>query len=121
MADIINFSLLKFARLAVVPVLNGSVIAGYTAVNFAGSAAFGASEVFAGNIAVFLTYRIGRRNRIIRKFIVFGNLSDESSRSLPVWKLLTEERMEYSTRSVKGLEFVLNVESAEYVVRITYG
>ena len=89
MSYVVNLSLLEFARLTVVPVLNRSVISGNTAVNLARSAALGTSEMLAGDISVFLTYRVRGRNSVIRQFVVFRNLSYERSRRLPIGELLT--------------------------------
>jgi len=58
----VNLSLLVFLSLTVVPVLNGAVVAGDTAVNLGLFTAFGANKLLACDISVVLTYRVGRRD-----------------------------------------------------------
>mgnify|MGYP000281894306 CR=1 FL=1 len=54
MAQIVEFTILEFLRLAVVPVLHGTVVARDAAVNFRLAAADRALELFARKIAVVL-------------------------------------------------------------------
>ena len=121
MRDIVDLSVLEFLRLAVVPVLNGAVVAGDTAVDFGLSSAYRAGVLFAAQISVILAYRIGRGQRVVRKLIVVRDLLDESRRRLPVGELFAEERVEYGARGVQRLKFVLNVESVEDIRRIADG
>lgn len=86
-SNIINSSLFKFLSLAVVKVLNGAIVACYTAVNLGGFAAVGAVVLLAVNIAVVFAYGISGRKGVIGKLVILGNLSYESCRRLPIGKL----------------------------------
>ena len=61
-------------------------------------------------IAMLLTYRVGRRNRIIRKLVVLCDLTYKRCSSLPVRKFLTKECMEYSTGRIQCLKLILNIQ-----------
>ena len=108
--DIVNLSLLELLRLTVVPVLNGTVVTGNTAVNLRLCSALGTSIVLTNDISVVAAYGVRGRHCVIRKLIVLSDLANEIRRSLPVGKLFTKERMEYGTRGIKCLEIVLNVK-----------
>ena len=119
--DVVHFALFELCAFTVVPVLNGAIVTGDTAVNFRLSATDGASVLFPFEVAVFLADGIGRGERIVGQFVVFCNLSHEICRRLPTVEALTEECVEDRTRSVEGLEFVLNVESGEDIARVSDG
>ena len=65
-AEVIDGSVLELLRLAVVPVLHGTVIAGDTTVDLCFLAAEGADRLLSCKIAVVLTDGVGRRQRVIR-------------------------------------------------------
>ena len=116
---VIYLAFLILLELTVVPVLNGTVITCDTAVNLCVFAALGAGEILTRNITVINTDRICGRNRIVRKSVILGNLADEVCRCLPIGKLFSEKRMENSTRCIKGLKLILNIESGKYVLCIS--
>src|SRR5699024_6319475 len=62
---VIGLAVLEFLHFAIVPVLDGAVVAGDTAVNLGLLAADRTGVLFARQIAVFCTDRIGRAERII--------------------------------------------------------
>ena len=119
--DIVDLALLKLCNLAVVPVLNRTVVAGDTAVNFRLLAADGAGVLLALEIAVIRADGVCRRERVVGQFVVFGNLSYEVCRRLPAIELLTEDGVEYRTRRLESLQIVLNVEGGEDIRRVAYG
>ena len=82
--------------------------------------AFRTGEMFSADISVVSAYGISRRYGVIRKSVVFRYLSYEICRRLPVRKLLSEKCVEHSAGCIKCLKFILNVESSEYIVRISY-
>ena len=61
-------------------------------------------------VAMLLTYRVGRRNRIIRKLVVFCDLTYKRCRSLPVRKFFSKECMEYGTGRIQCLKLILNIQ-----------
>ena len=67
---------------------------------------------------MLLTYRVGRRNRIIRKLIVLCDLTYKRCSSFPVRKFLTKECMEYSTGRIQCLKLILNIQCGKYILRI---
>ena len=97
MHDIIKCTVLILLSLAIIPVLYRSVISCDTAVNLRLLATFRTGEVLTAYITMFLTYRICRRNGVIRQFIILCDLAHQGCRRLPVRKLLTDKCMEYST------------------------
>ena len=117
----INLSLLILLGLTVVPVLHGTVVAGDSGVNLGLLTALGTDELLACDIAVVLAHRVGGRNRIVRKSIIFRNSSYEVSGRLPVGKLLTEVAMEHSTRCVEGVKLVLHIKCLEDIVGVANG
>lgn len=119
--DIVHFALFKFRALTVVPVLNGTIVACDTTVNFRLLSAYGAGVLLAFEIAVLLANGVGRRERIVGQFVVFGNLSHKVCRSLPAVKALTEERVEHRAGRIESLQLVLDVESGEDVARVSDG
>ena len=118
--DVVGLSGVELFKFAVVPVLNRTIVAGDTAVNLGGAAAFRAFVNFAFEITVFLTYGIGRAHGVIRKFVVFGNLPDQVCRGFPVGELLPQERVENGAGGVESLKFVLNVQGLEDVCGVAY-
>ena len=95
MRDIIDFALFVFLSLAVVPVLDGAIVAGDTAVDLGGGAAVGALEFFACDVAVVAAYGVSGRKSIIGQLVVICDLSDKVGGSSPIRQLLAEEGMEY--------------------------
>ena len=106
-ADIVNLTVSVFLTLTVVPVLDRTVVTGYTAVYLGFFSAIGTGKYLARDISVILTYRIGWRKGVIRKLEVLCNLLNEVCSRLPIGKLFTEEGVEYSTRGVESLKLVL--------------
>ena len=117
----IHLTVFIFLSLAVIPILYGAVIAGYTGIDLRGFAAFGAGEMLTLDIAVILTYRIGRGKSVIRELVILGDLADKVCRCLPIGELFAEERMENSARGIESLKLILNIESREYILRIADG
>ena len=93
----VHSALLELLHFAIVPVLHGAIITGYAAVNLCLCAAMRTSEVFACDIAMLLTDRIGGRHCIVRKPIILRDLTHQRCSTLPVGELFTKECMEYST------------------------
>ena len=69
---------------------------------------------------MFLTYGVSRWDRIVWKFIVLGNLAYQRCSSLPVRKFFTEECMEYGTRCIKSLQFILNIQCIKNIWAVFY-
>ena len=107
--NVVDLSVLILLSLTVVPVLNGTVVAGDTGVDLGLLAALGAGELLACDIAVGSADRVGGRHGVVGKLVVFGDLSDEGRGSLPVGKLFAEECVENGTRGIEGLKLILNV------------
>ncbi len=83
--NFINLSFLELFGLAVVPVLNGAVVARYTRVNFRGFAANGAFELFADKISVVFADGIRRGKGVVRELIIFPqSFFNERGGCLPV-------------------------------------
>ena len=80
--DIVNLTLLVLLGLTIVPVLNGTVIAGDSAVDLGGLITVGAGVNLALDVAVVLTYRVGGRKGVVGQTIVFSNRSNEICGSL---------------------------------------
>ena len=110
------FSILKLFGFSVVPVLNGTVITGYSRIDFSGFTALRTVIYFSGYIAVRPAYRVRRRQRIIREPVIVRYLLNEICGSLPVGELFSEECMEYSAGSVKSLKFILNVKRFKDII-----
>ena len=73
MSDVIKRTVLVFLGFSVIPVLHRTVISGNTAVDLSLLSAFRAGKMFSAEITVLAADRIGRRNGIIRQFIIFCN------------------------------------------------
>ena len=81
----------------------------------------GAGVDLACKISVILTYRVGGREGVIGELVVLRNGANEGCGRLPRGQLLAEEGVEYSTRGVKSLKLVLNIERRKDIVGIADG
>ena len=117
MADIVDLSVLVLLGLTVVPVLDRAVISRDTAVNLRLCSADRACKLLSCQISVFAAYGIGRRHRVVRQLVVFGDLAYQICCSLPVGKFLSQKGMEYCSGGVQSLQFVLNIQSRKHVFR----
>src|SRR5699024_7580082 len=116
MFDIIFFPVFKLLNLSIVPVLYRTVISGDPAVNLRLFSAVRAGILFAVNIAVILADGVGRRNRIVWKLIILGNLPYKKRRFLPARKLLSQECVEYGSRCIERLKLVLNIQRVKNII-----
>ena len=114
----VSLSHLEFLRLACVPVLNRTVIAGDAGVDFGLLAADWALPLLAGEVAMVFADGIGRRHGVIREFVVLGDLPDELHAGFPAREPLTEEGMEDGARGVESLELIFDIEGIEDVIGI---
>ena len=119
-SDVVFSAVLVFLSLAGIPVLDRTVITGDTAPDFGLLSAVRAGEHFSGEISVVLADGIGRAHGVVRQTIVLCDLTDQICRCFPVRQFLAEEGMEYGTGSVHGLQFVLNVQCGEDILRVTH-
>ena len=119
--DVINLAVFEFLRLAVVPVLNGTVVTRDAAVNLGGLTANRALILFAGNIAVALAYGIRRRKSVIRKLVIFSDLLYQSGSGFPIGEFFAEECVEYGAGGIERLQFILDVESRENILGVADG
>ena len=97
MCDIIERTVLILLSLTVIPVLYRTVISCDTAVDLSLLAAFRTGKVLSADVTMLLTYRICRRNGVIRQAIVLCDLTYKRSCCFPVRKLLAKECVEYSS------------------------
>lgn len=87
--DVVNLAVFIFLGLAVVPVLNRTIVSGNTAVYLGGFSANGALFLLARKISVAFADRIGGGNGVVGKLVILGNLANEGGCRLPVGKLFT--------------------------------
>ena len=120
MADVVDHSVLVLLGLAVVPVLDRTIVAGDAAVDLSLVAADRAGELLAGQIAVILTYGVCRRHCVVRKLVILRDLADKVRCRFPVGKLLSEERVENGSGSIQSLQIVLNIQSGENILRVAH-
>ena len=116
-SDIINLAVLVLLALAVVPVLDRTVVAGDTAVNLGLLAALRTGEMLTGNITVVGTDRVGGGHGVVGQLEVLSDLANQGGGSLPVRQLLAQEGMEHGTGGVAGLQLVLDLQSGEDILR----
>ncbi len=112
---------LELLDLAVVPVLDGAVVAGYTAVHLGRLAALGAGELLAHKVAVVLADGVGRGHGVVGQLVVLRDLAHEVRRRLPARQLLAEEGVEDRAGGVERLQLILHVERGEDVLGIADG
>ena len=115
---VIGLAVLEFLHLAIVPVLDGAVVAGDTAVDLGLLAADRTGVLFARQIAVFGTDRIGRAERIVGQMVVVRDLLHELHGSLPIRQFLTQEAVEYSAGCVENLQTILYIKGRENVLGV---
>ena len=120
MGHVIGNAVFVLCSLACVPVLNRTVVAGDTAVDFRLFAADRAGKMLAGQISVILTDRIGGGHGIIRQLVIFRNSLYQLCRRFPVRQLLSQERMEYGSGGVKGLKLILDIQGVKDIRCISY-
>ena len=108
--DVVDGALLEFLRFAVVPVLDGAVVTGDSAVYLRLLAAVRAFVDLAGEISVVFADRIGRRQRVVGQRIVLRDLAHERGGGAPVGQLFAEESVEHRAGGVERLQLVLDVE-----------
>ena len=97
MGNIIEGTVLVLLGLTIVPVLYRTVISCDTAVNLSLLSTFRAGEMLAADVAMLLTYGIGRLDGVIGQAIILCDLTYQRCRCLPVRKLLPKECMEYGS------------------------
>ena len=110
MRNIVNFSVLEFLRLAIVPVLHRPIVSGNAAVHFCLCTADGTGILLTGYIPVIAAHGVCGRECIVRELIVLRNLAHQVGCSLPVRQFFTKECVEHGTRRIQCLEIVLNVQ-----------
>ena len=71
-------------------------------------------------IAVILADRVGRRQCIVRKFVILGYRPHQLGCRFPVGQLFSEECMEYRSGGIESLDFILHVERIENICRISH-
>src|SRR5699024_6674800 len=119
--DVVLAALLVLLGLACVPVLNGAIVTGNSAVYLGRLSALGADKLLSAEVSVVLAHRVCGRNGVVGESVVFGNLANKRCGSFPARHLLAEECMEHRARGVKRLKLVLNVKRSEYVVGVADG
>ena len=93
--DVVNCSILILLSLTVVPVLNRTVVTGNTAINLSLFATLRAGVNLTGDVTVVLTYGVCWGHCVVWELIVFSNLANKVSCTLPCWELFTKECVEY--------------------------
>ena len=64
---------------------------------------------------------IGGRERVVGQAVVLGDLAHQICRGFPVRQLFSEEGVEHRAGGVERLEFILNVQCGENVLRVAHG
>ena len=115
MGNIIESTVLVLLGLTIIPVLYRTVVSGDTAVNLGLLSTFRAGEMLAADVAMLLTYGIGRRNGVIRQTIILCDLTYQRRCCLPVRKLLTQECVEYGSGCIQSLQIILNIQCVKNI------
>ena len=91
---LVFFPVLVFLDFSVVPVLDGTVVAGNPAVNFRIFSTDRAGKMLAALIAMIRTNGVGRGNGVIGQAELVRDLFDQAGRCFPVGELFSQENME---------------------------
>ena len=113
--NIIEGTVLVLLCLTIIPVLYRTVVAGDTAVNFSLLSTFRTGEMLSADVAMLLTYGIGRRNGVIRQAIILCDLTYQRRCCLPVRKFLSQECVEYSSGCIQSLQIILYIQCVKNI------